>query len=255
MPLLEIITSRYTDEQTLATAVALGRRVGKTVIAAKDSPGFFVNRILTPYLNETFKLLEDGIAVDDLDNAARRMGFPIGPCALLDEVGLDVAGKVSGVMAAFIGQRLELTDHNPRFMEDSRLGRKNGRGFYVYEGGKRGKVDATVYRLFDDPKRRNIPYEEVRQRLLASVLNEAAYVLDEGIIDSAAVGDTGAIFGFGFPPFLGGPYWAMDRIGLPAFVEQLHRLAERHGSRFAPAPGLVKRAEAGEGYHASDGTL
>ncbi|MBA7642544.1 Fatty acid oxidation complex subunit alpha [subsurface metagenome] len=248
MPLLEIITSDYTDEQTLATAVALGRRLGKTVIVVKDSPGFFVNRILTPYLNEAFKLLEDGIAVDELDRAARRMGFPVGPCNLLDEVGLDVAGKVSGVMAAFIGGRLELTDHNRRFMEDNRLGRKNGRGFYVYEDGKRGKVDASVYQLFDDTRRRSIPYEEVHRRLLAGILNEAAYVLDEGIIDNTSVGDTGAIFGFGFPPFLGGPYWAMDQVGLPALVEQLSQLEARHGRRFAPAPGLVRRAETGEGY-------
>ncbi len=249
MPLLEIITSTYTNEQTLATAVALGRGLGKTVIVVKDSPGFFVNRILTPYLNEAFKLLEDGIPVDELDRYARRMGFPVGPCNLLDEVGLDVAGKVAGVMAAFIGGRLELTGHNRRFTDDNRLGRKNGRGFYAYEGGKRGKVDASVYRLFDDPKRRSIPYEEVRWRLLGGILNEAAYVLDEGIIDNASVGDTGAIYGFGFPPFLGGPYWAMDQIGLPAFVEQLHHLAERHGPRFAPAPGLVRRAKAGEGYY------
>ena len=251
MPLLEIIASDYTDEQTLATAVALGRRLGKTVIVVRDSPGFFVNRILTPYLNETFKLLEDGIPVDDLDRYARRMGFPVGPCNLLDEVGLDVAGKVSGVMAAFIGGRLELTDHNRRFMEDNRLGRKNGRGFYAYEGGRRGKADKSVYQLLDNPQRRNILYEEVRDRLLGGILNEAAYVLDEGIIDNASMGDTGAIYGFGFPPFLGGPYWAMDQIGLPAFVEKLHRLAGRHGSRFAPAPGLVRRAGAGEQYYPS----
>ena len=251
MPLLEIITSSYSSEQTLATAVALGRKLGKTVIVVKDSPGFFVNRILTPYLNEAFKLLEDGIAVDELDGAARRVGFPVGPCTLLDEVGLDVAGKVSGVMDSFIGERLEMADHNRLFTEDNRLGRKNGRGFYAYDNGKKGKVDDTVYRLFENPRRRSLPYEEVRERLLASILNEAAYALEEGIIDSASVGDAGAIYGFGFPPFLGGPYWAIDRIGLTEFVVQLLRLEDRHGSRFAPAPGLVRRAEAGERYHAA----
>jgi len=155
MPLLEIITSSYSSEQTLATAVALGRKLGKTVIVVKDSPGFFVNRILTPHLNEAFKLLEDGIAVDELDRAARRVGFPVGPCTLLDEVGLDVAGKVSGVMDSFIGERLEMADHNRLFTEDNRLGRKNGRGFYAYENGKKGKVDDTVYRLLDNPRRRS----------------------------------------------------------------------------------------------------
>ncbi|MFB0516731.1 MAG: 3-hydroxyacyl-CoA dehydrogenase NAD-binding domain-containing protein, partial [Candidatus Neomarinimicrobiota bacterium] len=250
MPLLEVITSAYTNEQTLATAVGLGRKLGKTVIVVKDSPGFFVNRILTPYLNEAFKLLEDGIAVDALDRYARRMGFPVGPGTLLDEVGLDVAGKVAGVMAAFIGERLEMSDHNRRFTEDNRLGRKNGRGFYTYEGGKKGQVDRSVYRLFENPRRRTIPYEEVRERLLASILNEAAYALEEGVIANASVGDTGAIYGFGFPPFLGGPYWALDQIGLAAFVDQLRRLADRHGGRFTPALDLVRRAEAGVRYHA-----
>ncbi len=249
MPLLEIITSTYTNEQTLATAVALGRRLGKTVIVAKDSPGFYINRIFTPYLNEAFKLLEDGLSIDDLDRFAQRMGFPVGPCTVLDEIGLDVADKVAGVMVAFFGERVESTDHNLRFMQDNRLGRKNGRGFYVYEGGKRGKADKSVYQLLDNPQRRDIPYEEVRDRLLGIILNEAAYALAEGLIENASVGDIGAIYGFGFPPFLGGPYWAMDQIGLVAFTEQLQRLAERHGRRFAPAPGLVQRAEVGENYH------
>ena len=250
MPLVEIITSKHTDEQTLATTVALGKRMGKTVIVVQDSPGFYVNRILTPYLNETFQLLEDGLPADVLDGYARRMGFPVGPCTLTDEVGLDVAAKVSAVMAPFIGERLQMTDHNRRFTDDGRLGRKNGRGFYTYPEGKKGPVDTTVYQLFDHPQRRKIPYEQVRERLLAALLNEAAFCLDEGLIDSPSVGDVGAIYGFGFPPFLGGPYWAMDQLGLPAFVEQLHRLAEHHGPRFAPAPGLAIRAEAGERYYA-----
>lgn len=249
MPLLEIIPSRYTDDQTLATAVGLGRSLGKTVIVAGDSPGFYVNRILTPYLGEAFRLLEDGVAVDELDRSARRMGFPVGPCTLLDEVGLDVAGKVSEVMRPFVGERLELTDHNHRFTEDRRLGRKNGRGFYTYSGGQRGKVDTAVYRLLDHPRRRELPYAQVRERLLAAILNECAYALDEGLIASPAEGDIGAIYGFGFPPFLGGPYWAMDRLGLPEVVRQMRELGQRHGSRFEPAPDLVTRAETGKGYY------
>ncbi|MCH7938631.1 MAG: enoyl-CoA hydratase/isomerase family protein [Candidatus Marinimicrobia bacterium] len=249
MPLVEVITSKATNALTLATTVKLGRRLGKTVIVAQDSPGFYINRILTPYLNETFKLLEDGIPVDLLDRHVRRMGLPVGPCTLLDEVGLDVAGRVAGVMAPFIGRRLEMTDHNQRFTEDGRLGRKNGHGFYTYSQGKKGPVDAAVYQLLDHPQRRTIPYEQVRDRLLGALYNEAAYCLDEGLIDSASAGDVGAIYGFGFPPFLGGPYWAMDQLGLPALVEQLSRLAQEHGSRFTPAPPLVKRAAAGEWYH------
>ena len=173
----------------------------------------------------------------------------MGPWTVLDEGGLEGAGRVAGVMAPFIGQRLEMTDHNQRFTEDGRLGRKNGHGFYTYSQGKKGPVDAAVYQLLDHPQRRTIPYEQVRDRLLGALYNEAAYCLDEGLIDSASAGDVGAIYGFGFPPFLGGPYWAMDRLGLPALVEQLNRLAQEHGNRFTPAPALVKRAAAGEWYH------
>ncbi|MCK4577518.1 MAG: fatty acid oxidation complex subunit alpha FadJ, partial [Candidatus Marinimicrobia bacterium] len=127
MPLVEVIPGRQTSPETVATTVAFGQSLGKRILLVKDSPGFYVNRILTPYLNETFKLLEDGIAADVLDRYARRMGFPVGPCTLIDEVGFDVAAKVSDVMAAFIGNRLEMTDHNTRFLNDDRLGRKNGR--------------------------------------------------------------------------------------------------------------------------------
>ncbi len=248
MPLVEVITSKATNAQTLATTVKLGRRLGKTMIVVQDSPGFYVNRILTPYLNETFHLLEDGIPVDQLDRHARRMGMPIGPCALLDEVGLDVAGKVAGVMVGLIGKRLEMTDHNRRFLDDERLGRKNGRGFYLYDKGKRRGVDKSIYGLLSNPQRRDISFQETMQRLIGALLNEAAYALDEGLIESPAEGDIGAIYGFGYPPFRGGPFWAMDQVGLPAIVEQLQQLAKKHGPRFTPAPGLVKMADANQQY-------
>ena len=249
MPLLEVTTSRYTNEQTIATAVNLGRKLGKTVIVVKDSPGFYINRILTPYLNEGMKLLEEGITISDLDQYAQRMGFPIGPCAVMDEVGLDVCDKVAKVMLDFFGERAEATDLNKRLVEDNRLGHKNERGFYTYVKGHRAKEDPSVYQLLDNPKRCSFAYEKVRERLLTIILHEAAHVLEDGIIDDPFAGDTGAIYGFGFPPFLGGPFWAMDRIGLPAFVEQLQRLAEEHGQRFTPAAGLVRRAESGESYY------
>ncbi len=248
MPLVEVITSQATNAQTLATTVKLGRRLGKTVIVVKDSPGFYINRLLTPYLNETFKLLEDGIPVDLLDRHARRMGMPVGPCTLLDEVGLDVAGMVAGVMAPFIGQRLEMTDHNRRFVDDGRLGRKNGRGLYRYEDGQRRGVDKSIYGLLSNARRRDISFQETMQRLIGALLNEAAYALDEGLIGSPAEGDIGAIYGFGYPPFRGGPFWAMDQVGLPAMVERLQQLAKKHGPRFTPAPGLVKMADANRRY-------
>jgi 3-hydroxyacyl-CoA dehydrogenase/enoyl-CoA hydratase/3-hydroxybutyryl-CoA epimerase len=250
MPLLEITISRYTNDQTLATAVTLGRKLGKTVIVVKDSPGFYMNRIFTPYCNEAFKLLEDGLSITELDRYAQRMGFPIGPCAVMDELGLDIGNKVGGVMVPFFGERAEASDIIQRMIEDNRLGHKNERGFYTYVKGHRADEDKAIYQLLDDPQRHPIRYEEVRERLLSIILNEAAHVLEDGIIDTSYVGDIGAIYGIGFPPFLGGPFWTMDQIGLPSMVEQLTRLTEKHGRRFAPAMDLVKRAEAGERYYA-----
>ncbi len=250
MPLLEVVTSDDTNEQALATAVALGRRLGKMVIVIRDSPGFYVNRLLTAYLNEAFKLLEDGLAVDELDRMALQVGLPIGPCALLDEIGLDVAGQVSDVMAPFIGKRLEMSDYNRWFLEDNRQGRKNGRGFYTYSARGRGKVDTSVYELFNISSRVRVSFGEVRERLLGAICNEAAYALEEGVISNTAAGNTGAIYGFGFPPFLGGPYWVMDQIGLPEYIKRLRRLEDRYGDRFTPAPELLRRMETGEEFHA-----
>ena len=248
MPLLEIITASATNEVTLATALALGKRLGKKIIVVKDSPGFYINRILSPYLSETFKLLADGVRVTELDRIVTGMGFPVGPCTLIDEVGIDVLGMVLGVMMPFVGERLQMQDMAGRFSADNRRGRKNGRGFYRYIDGQRKGEDPTVYELFDGPKQRKIPPAEVRQRLLYGILNEAAYALQEGIITGPAAGDTGAIYGFGYPPFMGGPFWTMDQIGLPALVESLQRLQEDHGSRFEPAPELLERAAAGRPY-------
>ncbi|UCD37425.1 MAG: fatty acid oxidation complex subunit alpha FadJ, partial [Fidelibacterota bacterium] len=249
MPLLEVTVSKHTNDQTLATAVNLGRRLGKTVIVVKDSPGFFMNRIFTPYCNEAFKLLEDGLSITELDRYAQRMGFPIGPCAVMDELGLDICYKVGEVLLPVFGERVEASDIIQRMIGDNRLGHKNERGFYTYEKGHRAEEDKSMYQLLDRPQRSAMRYEEVRERLLAIILNEAAHVLEDGIIDSPYVGDTGAIYGIGFPPFLGGPFWAMDQIGLAGFVEQLTNLKEKYGRRFTPATDLVRRAEAGERYY------
>ncbi len=248
MPLLEIITSSSTNEATLATALALGKRLGKKIIVVKDSPGFYINRILTPYLNETYKLLADGVRVTELDRIVTGMGFPVGPCTLIDEVGIDVLGMVLGVMMPFVGERLQIQDMSGRFSADDRRGRKNGRGFYTYADGRRKGEDPSVYKLFDRPEQRKVPQAEVRQRLLYGILNEAAYALQEGVITGPAAGDTGAIYGFGYPPFMGGPFWTMDRIGLPALVDALNRLRDSHGTRFEPAPDLLERAAAGRPY-------
>ena len=249
MPLLEIITTDHTAKETVVTAVAFGRRMGKTVIVVKDRPGFFINRILAPYMTETGHLLAQGVSIEALDGAMTRWGFPVGPVTLLDEVGLDVAVKAGGVMVAAFGERLKPAIPLGALVEAGRLGRKNGRGFFDYEGGKKRGVAQGVYGILGLSPGGGPGVEEVTERLTLAMLNEAARALEEGVVRSPRDGDIGAIFGIGYPPFRGGPFRTLDALGVPAVVERMRRLAERVGPRFQPAAILADMARGGRRFH------
>ncbi len=249
MPLLEVIPAERTDAGTIVSAVRFGRSMGKTVIVVHDHPGFWVNRILSPYLNEAGVLIEEGVPVELIDRAMTRWGFPVGPVALLDEVGLDVAQKASKVMHGAFGERLTPSAVVGRMLEDNRLGRKNARGFYVYHEGHKTGVDERVYRVLGVKPLEGFTPEAVQQRLVYLMLNEAALAYGEGVVRSARDGDIGALFGIGFPPFRGGPLRLMDEIGADQVVETLERLQTAHGARFAPAPILQQMAAGGERFY------
>jgi len=238
MPLLEVIPGARTAPGIVSTAVGFGRRMGKTVIVVKDSPGFWVNRILAPYANEIGHLLAEGASIEDIDGMAVRFGFPVGPVTLLDEVGLDVAEKVAHVMLAAYGDRLQATAGVAALVKAGRLGRKSGRGFYLYKAGKKRGVDPGVYGLLGVHPNGGPRPAEILQRLVLGMLNEAARALGEGVVRTPRDGDIGAIFGFGFPPFRGGPLRHADDLGAARLVGDLERLAERHGPRFVPCEVL-----------------
>ena len=238
MPLLEVIPGARTAPGSVSTAVAFGRRMGKTVIVVKDSPGFWVNRILAPYANEIGHLLAEGASIEEIDGMAVRFGFPVGPVTLLDEVGLDVAEKVAHVMLAAYGDRLQPTPGVAALVKAGRLGRKSGRGFYIYKNGKKRGVDPAAYELLDAHPNGGPRPAEILQRLVLGILNEAARAVGEGVVRSPRDGDIGAIFGFGFPPFRGGPLRHADDLGAARLVADLERLAERLGPRFAPCEVL-----------------
>lgn len=246
MPLLEVVRGPDSSPQALTTAVEVGLTQGKAVIVVGDSPGFYVNRVLAPYLNEALLLLREGAGIDEVDEAVQDAGFPVGPFRLLDNVGLEVAAKVTGVLAPLFERRgVALDVSAARMPEAGLLGRKSGRGFYRYPKRGRRTVNQEVYRLFDVPARRSVARGEIVERLLLALVNEAVYCRDEGIIGSADDGDAGAVFGFGFPPFLGGPFHYLTEEGAAAVVGRLRELQARHGERFRPASGLLKQA--GEG--------
>jgi len=250
MPLLEVIVTDRTAPQATVTAVAFGRRMGKTVIVVRDCPGFWVNRILAPYLNEAGRLLEDGVPMEVLDAAMVRFGFPVGPITLLDEVGLDVAEKSSHVLHDAFGDRLAPMGGLRRLVESGRLGRKNGRGFYRYENGKRRGPDPEIRALVASQPSNEVASEDVEARMVFAMLNEAARASDEQVVRSARDGDIGAVFGIGYPPFRGGPLRYMDTLGAAPVVERLEQLEDRYGPRFAPAPALRRMAESGARFHA-----
>jgi 3-hydroxyacyl-CoA dehydrogenase/enoyl-CoA hydratase/3-hydroxybutyryl-CoA epimerase len=249
MPLLEVVVTPRTLPEATATAVGFGRRLGKHVIVVRDGPGFYTTRALAAYMNEAARQVEEGASVGDVDAALLAFGFPVGPLALLDEVGIDVAAKVAGVMHRHFGERMTPPEAMARILADGRQGRKNGRGFYSYGKGRK-RVDASVYDLLSSGRqRRSFERHEIQDRLVFAFLNEAALCLEEGILRSARDGDIGAIFGLGFPPFLGGPFRHLDQLGARYATEVLETLTKRHGARFEPAPLLRKMARDGRSFH------
>jgi 3-hydroxyacyl-CoA dehydrogenase/enoyl-CoA hydratase/3-hydroxybutyryl-CoA epimerase len=249
MPLLEVIATPRTSKEAIATAVALGKKQGKTVIVVADGPGFYTSRILGPYMNEAGHMLVEGAAIEDLDRAMIAFGFPVGPIALLDEVGIDVGAKVAKILHGAFGERMTPPGPLNAAVEAGRLGRKNKKGFYLYDG-KSKRVDETVYALIPGRQpRKTFAPEQIQERLVLQMVNEAIRCLGEGILRSARDGDIGAVFGLGFPPFRGGPFRYADVVGARALLEKMEALQASHGVRFEPAPLLVEKGKAGGRFH------
>ncbi|MCH8492285.1 MAG: fatty acid oxidation complex subunit alpha FadJ [Idiomarina sp.] len=243
MPLAEIITHAGTSSETIATTVEFAKRQGKTPVVVKDGAGFYVNRILAPYMNEAARLLLAGEPIEVLDKTMVKFGFPVGPITLLDEVGIDVAGKVAPILTDALGERFRAPDAFSKLLDDGRKGRKTKKGFYLYDGKKKGKhVDSSVYGVVGITPTAKLASSELIERCVLPMLNEAAWCLQEDIIRSPRDGDIGAIFGIGFPPFRGGPFRYMDSLGAKHIVERLQHYANTEGSRFQPCQLLLDMA-------------
>lgn len=252
MPLAEITITEQTAPWVTATCVALGKQQGKTVIVVHDGPGFYTSRILAPYLIEALRLVSEGVPVEAIDNALKDFGFPVGPIALLDEVGLDVSEKVMKTIFQAFGERLDSPPNIDKLLDDKRFGRKNKRGFYRYDGDKNKEVDETVYQVLGVEPTATLEAKEIVDRCVLLMVNEAALCFGEGILRSARDGDVGAVFGLGFPPFRGGPFRYVDAAGARDMVGELERYAEKHGKRFKPAPVLVELADRGGRFYGED---
>ncbi|TKG25452.1 fatty acid oxidation complex subunit alpha FadJ [Vibrio breoganii] len=248
MPLVEVIPHATTSDETVATVVALARKQGKTPIVVKDTAGFYVNRILAPYMNEAAQVLMAEQEIEHIDNALLNFGFPVGPITLLDEVGVDIGAKIMPILVKELGERFQGPDLFDTLLNDGRKGRKVGKGFYQYKG-KDKKVDKSVYGLLKLTPSRSLSEEDIALRCTIPLLNEAVRCLDEGIIASARDGDIGAIFGIGFPPFTGGPFRFIDTYGLENLIEKMNQFELKYGERFKPCQGLLDRLESGEKFY------
>ncbi len=251
MPLLEVVRTPDTSDETVATAVALGQRQGKTVIVVRDGVGFYTSRVLAPYLNEAARMISEGIPIETIDQVARDVGFPVGPVTLLDEVGIDVAARVGAIAEAEYGERLPAPEGFERLVQDGRTGKKSGRGFYLY-GGRKKQVDPSVYEFLGvQPDRRTVHnVDRLRDRLVLQMVQEAIRAFDEHVVRSARDADVGAIFGLGFPAYTGGPLRMVDSVGASELVRRMRALEDLFGPRFAPPPRLLTMAREGARFYA-----
>ncbi|HHF2912184.1 multifunctional fatty acid oxidation complex subunit alpha [Vibrio parahaemolyticus] len=248
MPLVEVIPHETTSDETISTVVALAKKQGKTPIVVKDKAGFYVNRILAPYMNEAAHILLANEPIEKIDTALLDFGFPVGPITLLDEVGVDIGAKIMPILVNELGKRFKGPDVFDILLNDGRKGRKSGKGFYTYKGKKK-EVDKSIYKLLKLDPESKLSDNDIALRCVLPMLNEAVRCLDDGIIRSPRDGDIGAIFGIGFPPFLGGPFRYMDQFGIKELVEKMNEFASKYGDRYAPCDGLLTRAGEGTTFY------
>ncbi|MBI2804032.1 MAG: enoyl-CoA hydratase/isomerase family protein [Planctomycetes bacterium] len=252
MKLVEVIRGEKTSDETVVTLVALAKRVGKTPIVVKDCPGFLVNRILFPYLNEAMVLLEEGAEPRVLDKAATEFGMPMGPITLSDLVGLDTALYAGMVVNRAFKDRAKDSKILAALVQARRLGQKTGAGFYSYAKSSRGNDDPAFAAILETcrTEKRAISGEEMRDRLFLSMLVEASLVLSEGIVRDPADVDMGLILGIGFPPQHGGILRWADTLGMKEVLARLAKY-EALGKRFQPTEQMKTLAAAGKGFFAA----
>ena len=224
MPLIEVIRCEDTAQDALNIGFAFVKGIGKFPLECKSSPGFVVNRILAPYMSEAMHLVQEGVGLADIDEAAVAFGMPIGPVELVDSVGLDVVLHVSGVLGAKMDG--PVPEKLTGMVEAGQLGRKSGQGFYQWVDGKAVKPPGDAA---------SVPVD-IQDRLVLAMVNEAVSCLADGVVSDADLLDAGVIFGTGFAPFRGGPInYARER-GVDQVTSELERLAAAHGDRFKPHP-------------------
>ena len=251
MPLVEVIYGDKTSPETIASLFAFVKKMGKTPVVVKDSPGFLVNRILLPYMLEAIHFLQEGICIEKLDKAfVGEFGLPMGPFRLMDKVGLDVAVKVLKIFSEAFADRMEIPPVVGKLAQSSRLGEKGKKGFYLYRNSK-VKVDSSIYaELGLKNPRKSFSTKPYMERALFTMVNEASLVLHkEKLVKDAATLDLAMIMGTGFPPFRGGLLKYADHLGIKYIVDQLNTYAKAHGKRLRAFSPLQEMADQGKSFY------
>ncbi len=248
MQLVEIVRGTKTDAKTLNLAIQFAKQIGKLPVLVKDSPGFLVNRILLPYMVEAVRLFSEGYRIEKIDRVMLDFGMPMGPLRLTDEVGLEVAEHVAKELASRIKHLAPLNDTLGKMIAKGWLGRKSGKGFYEHASGGGDKINAQLGDLHPaEPT--TINEGDLRDRLVLSMVNEAARTVEEKIVDSPADVDFGMIMGTGWAPFRGGPLRFADHLGISTVVSRLNNLRDRVAPDFEPCSLLADMANRGTSFY------
>lgn len=246
MPLVEVIPGEMSDETTIATVVHLAKRIGKTPIKVKDSPGFLVNRILLPYLKEATLMFEEGEDIEKIDRILKDYGMPMGAFLLIDEVGVDIGVEVAKVLHNAYGERMAMSNVLDGMVKNGWLGKKSGTGFYIH-GQKTPSINPHIKALQEGVEK--FDEQIVLERTLYIMINEASRCLEEGVVEDASYLDMAMVMGIGFPPFRGGLMRYADTIGIPAIVEILKGFSTAYGDRFEPSSLLLSMAQKNETFY------
>ncbi|WP_237068266.1 fatty acid oxidation complex subunit alpha FadB [Microbulbifer guangxiensis] len=256
MPLVEVIRGEKTSDNAVARVVAYANKMGKKPIVVRDCPGFLVNRVLFPYFAGFSMLVRDGADFQEIDKVMERWGWPMGPAYLMDVVGIDTGVHAEKVMAEGFPERMgkSFKAASDVMYEAERYGQKNGKGFYNYEEDKKGKPKKVAseesYELLKPhvAERREFDKDEIVERMMVPMATELARCLEEDIVDSPAEADMALIYGIGFPPFRGGIFAWLDKIGMDAFVKMADKYAEL-GELYKPTEQMRKMAAEGKTYY------
>ena len=247
MKLIEVVVGKKTSPDVVERALAFARQIGKLPVQVKDSPGFLVNRVLFPYLLDAAELFQSDVPANAIDDALVEWGMPMGPLRLIDEIGVDITVDIANTLEKAYGER----DRAPEILNKMRaagmLGRKSGRGFYIYEG--REQKDNEALQEWRQKSGEHFATENLAARLVFLMINEAARCLEEGVVANAVDADFGMMMGTGFAPFRGGPLRSADDIGIKKIVTDADGLHAIAGKKFAACDLLRQHAQDGTTFY------